>query len=187
MVCRKLLISSLKTRSSCWLAFAEVCMMILRIIVANEQTRCSPESSEALAGLKDKMGCCRVRLRDIIRITRRQPAIGGHWLHDISHCLAGRQSNVRLRLSCVWIRCSSVSIRTRRQEDLIYFGEGWSFSSLVVGTHPLCSGANRQTQEEEKMVALLSRLYSFSRYTILALKGYLDSLAFLRYRSNKIK
>ena len=52
-----------KARSSCWLAFAEVCMMILRIIVANEQsTRCSPESSEALAGLKDKMGCCRVRL-----------------------------------------------------------------------------------------------------------------------------
>ena len=68
-----------KARSSCWLAFAEVCMMILRIIVANEQTRCSPESSEAQAGLKDKMGCCSrvvVRLRDILRITRRHPSGG---------------------------------------------------------------------------------------------------------------
>ena len=65
-----------KARSSCWLAFAEVCMMILIIIMANEQTRCSPESSEALAGLKDKMGCCRVRLRDILRFTRPQPSGG---------------------------------------------------------------------------------------------------------------
>ena len=55
-----------KARSSCWLAFAEVCMMILRIMVANEQTQCFPESSEALAGPKDKMGCCRVPLRDIL-------------------------------------------------------------------------------------------------------------------------
>ena len=73
MVSRKLLISSRLVHLACWLALAEVCMMI-RITVANEQNRCSPESSEAPAGLKDKMGCCRVRLRDILRITRRQPS-----------------------------------------------------------------------------------------------------------------